>query len=447
MTPSSARPGSATISRTRRRPSVSVPTCTTRSTLAATVGTTNAVPMFSPASRGSVHIFTTASRALLACNVHMPGRPEFRAIRRSRHSSWRTSPTTIREGRIRSASLTSRRSGISPVPSRFAWRVCMATTSGSGTRSSKTSSLVTYTCSGLRSGDVRAAISPGLSKDRSGISPNVVIQQLECEEYAQEHGWEVVGIFADNDISASRYSTKPRHGYQELLHAIRGNRVDVVLCTEVSRLYRRIDELIELIKLAEHTRLRRIETTDGNGYDLSTGEGIHNAISAVNNAQLESRKISDRSKRKKKAMARSGLFGGGRRPFGYDYISATRTNQGQVLEPGRLVPNMREAQAIKEAATRITGGSSVRSVALWLNDEGLLTTLGNRWTPFNLKRLLLSRTLLGIRTHRTLDPQTHQPVTQEHPGTWPAILDEVTHERLRIVLNDEAKLLGMDKRQ
>ncbi len=75
--------------------------------------------------------------------VHMPGSPLFRAMRRSRHSSCRTSPTMIRSGRIRSASLTSRRSLTSPVPSRFGCRVCIATTSGSGTRSSKTSSQVT----------------------------------------------------------------------------------------------------------------------------------------------------------------------------------------------------------------------------------------------------------------------------------------------------------------
>jgi hypothetical protein len=150
MTPPSARPGSATISRTRRCPDGSVPTCTTRSTLDATVGTTNAVPMFSPAKSGRVHIFTTASRALFACRVHMPGRPLFNAISRSRHSSWRTSPTTIREGRIRSASLTSRRSGISPAPSRLGWRVCIETTSGSGTRNSKTSSQVmTRSCAGI----------------------------------------------------------------------------------------------------------------------------------------------------------------------------------------------------------------------------------------------------------------------------------------------------------
>ncbi len=49
----------------------------------------------------------------------------------------------IRDGRIRRASLTSLRSWISPVPSRLAWRVCIDTTSGNGTRSSKTSSQVT----------------------------------------------------------------------------------------------------------------------------------------------------------------------------------------------------------------------------------------------------------------------------------------------------------------
>ncbi len=57
--------------------------------------------------------------------------PQFSAMSRSRHSSWRTSPTMIRSGRIRSASLTSRRSRTSPVPSRLACRVCIDTTSGS----------------------------------------------------------------------------------------------------------------------------------------------------------------------------------------------------------------------------------------------------------------------------------------------------------------------------
>ena len=112
------------------------------STDAATVGTTNEAETFSPASSGSVHILTSASRAELACRVHMPGSPLLSAINRSRHSSCRTSPTISRDGRIRSASFTRRRSGISPGALQVGCRVCMPTTSGSGSCSSKTSSTV-----------------------------------------------------------------------------------------------------------------------------------------------------------------------------------------------------------------------------------------------------------------------------------------------------------------
>jgi DNA invertase Pin-like site-specific DNA recombinase len=54
-----------------------------------------------------------------------------------------------------------------------------------------------------------------------------------------------------------------------------------------------------------------IQTTSDSGYDLATGVGIHNAVSAVNNAVLESRKISERTKRKKKAQAKAGVYSGG----------------------------------------------------------------------------------------------------------------------------------------
>ena len=73
----------------------------------------------------------------------MPGSPELSASSRSRHSAARTSPTRMRLGRIRSASLTRSRRTISPVCSSPACRVCIATQSGWLNRSSKTSSALT----------------------------------------------------------------------------------------------------------------------------------------------------------------------------------------------------------------------------------------------------------------------------------------------------------------
>jgi site-specific DNA recombinase len=293
---------------------------------------------------------------------------------------------------------------------------------------------------------MRAAIYPRLSKDRSGISENVEVQIAECETYAEAHSWTVVGVYPDNDLSASKYSTKPRPGYQALLAAICANQIDVVVVTEMERLYRRIDELTHLIKLAESTSLRRIEKTDGNGYDLSTGEGIHNAISSVNNAQLESRKISDRSRRKKGAQARAGLFSGGRRPFGYDYIPAERDSQGSVIAPGRLVPNPKEVAALRYAALRILSGATTRAVARDLNQREIFTTMGNLWRPHTLKRTLLAKYVLGIREHRYTDPATTKHISREYQATWPAILHRQTWEKLHVILNDESRFVGANKR-
>ncbi len=97
-----------------------------------------------------MHILVSASRAEFAWIVHMPGKPLFKASRRSRHSSPRTSPTMIRDGRIRSDSLTRSRSRTSPVPSRPACRVCIETQSGIGSLISKTSSqLITRSLPGI----------------------------------------------------------------------------------------------------------------------------------------------------------------------------------------------------------------------------------------------------------------------------------------------------------
>jgi site-specific DNA recombinase len=209
---------------------------------------------------------------------------------------------------------------------------------------------------------VRAAIYARLSKDRSGLSVNVGIQEAEAREYAAEHGHEVVAVHSDNDLSASRYSSKPRPGYEALWRAIESGSVEAVIVTEMTRLYRRLEELLDLIHLAERTNLKSIETTDGVGYRLNTGEGIHAAVAAINNAVLESRKISDRQRRKQAAKAREGLSHGGRGPLAtgratwsltkmkptflgkwvIDYLPATRSKRSPT---GAMIKDLQPAKA------------------------------------------------------------------------------------------------------
>lgn len=243
-----------------------------------------------------------------------------------------------------------------------------------------------------------AAVYARLSRKRKtadnpeGLSENVQIQTAESKAYAEDKIWPVVGTFQDDDRSASKFSRKPRPDYNRMIEAIKRNEIEVILCTEMPRLYRRIEELLEVIKLAETTRLRRIETTDGVSYDLSTPEGIHQAIGAVNNAMLESARLSKRQKRKKAAQARQGKINGGGRAYGY-------TKDGMSLVP-------EEVAILHEARDRYLAGETIKAIVRDFNARGL-----GPWRIENFSRMLFKKRYIGIREHNGA----------EYPAQWPAI--------------------------
>jgi site-specific DNA recombinase len=92
-----------------------------------------------------------------------------------------------------------------------------------------------------------------LSKERGKFSDSVANQKAEEQEYFEREGWpwDESLVFADNDMSASKYATKPRPGYLELLAAIRASRVELILVTEISRLCRTLVDAVESISLTK----------------------------------------------------------------------------------------------------------------------------------------------------------------------------------------------------
>lgn len=251
-----------------------------------------------------------------------------------------------------------------------------------------------------------AAIYSRLSKNRRGLSENCQIQEAEGLDYAEDKNWHVVGTYSDDDISASKFSSKPRPDFDRLISDIEAGLIEVVICTEMTRLYRRLEELLELIRMAARTRLRGIWTTDDIGYDLSTPEGIHAAVAAVNNAALESAKLSKRIKRKKAARAREGMSSGGPRPYGY-------TADGLGLVPD-------EVAILVEAKDRYLAGETIRDIVRDYYRRGLRGTAGQAWRVENFQRLLFHKRYIGIRVHNDA----------EYPAVWPAIFTREEWERM-----------------
>ena len=116
-------------------------------------------------------------------------------------------------------------------------------------------------------------------------------------------------------------------------------------------------------------------------------------------------------------MAAAGrLSGGGTRPYGY-------ASDRRTIRPG-------EAAVIRETATRLLAGESVRSICTALNERGERTVTGAEWTQQTLRRMLASARISGQREHRGVIVG---------PAEWPGILTPADTERIRALFSDPAR--------
>jgi DNA invertase Pin-like site-specific DNA recombinase len=268
---------------------------------------------------------------------------------------------------------------------------------------------------------MRAAVYCRISDDADGTGLGVDRQRKDCEALIAGRGWDVAGVYTDNDISA--YTGKVRPAYRRLLGDIRSGDVDAVVAWHPDRLHRTPRELEEFITIVEKAGTR-VESVTAGSIDLSTPSGRAVARTLGAWARFESEHKAERIVRKHAELAEAGVpVLGGTRCFGYRRVDGPN---GKPLKPGRLEIVPSEATLIRDAAQRILAGDSIRGIAADWNRCGIATTTGGRWRPSSLRRLLLSARIAGIR-------DLHGVVSE---GTWPAIIDRMTHDRLRSLLRD-----------
>jgi site-specific DNA recombinase len=271
-----------------------------------------------------------------------------------------------------------------------------------------------------------ARLSADDEKDPELRGENVGLQLDECEMFrSQRLDWCHVASFKDNDISASAYAGEARPDFENLMALVRDNGVDVILCVEVTRLFRRPLEAETLIDLVwtKKTTFHTLVTTRGGYYDLRTSAGRKAVRDAVNAAAGESDNISDRARVKKGAMAKKGLPNGGRRPYGF--------------EKDQITHRASEITAMHEMAARIIKGESPLRIIGDLNERDIKTAEGGKWTKGTMIAMLRRKRYFewgnsgkGIRVHKGA----------EYMAVWDAVFDAVTSELLQAAMKVDEQL-------
>jgi DNA invertase Pin-like site-specific DNA recombinase len=261
-----------------------------------------------------------------------------------------------------------------------------------------------------------AAIYCRISADRTGLAAGVTRQEADGRSLAAERGWEVAGVYVDNDLSA--FSGRPRPEYRRLLEDIKAGVVTAVLAWHPDRLYRRMRDLEEFIEVIEAAGVD-VATVKAGDIDLASPSGRMVARNLGVAAQYESEHKAERLARKHEEIATEGRWKGGPRPYGY------RPLGGGCLE---VVPE--EAEVIREAARRVLAGESVYGVARDLSERKLPTARGSQWRTPTLRGILASPTVAGYREH-------HGTIVGK--AKWEPILDEATWRRLRLMIRDPSR--------
>ena len=163
---------------------------------------------------------------------------------------------------------------------------------------------------------MRAALYPRVSTEEQHINGlSLPAQKKALEEYALAHGYEIVGVYADEGISARKPVMK-RPALLRLLEDVKKDKIDIILVTKLDRWFRNIKEyhITQEILEAHHCHWKTIYEN----YDTSTANGqmVINIMLSV--AQSESDRTSERIKtvfrfKESQGMVPTGMCA----PYGY----------------------------------------------------------------------------------------------------------------------------------
>ena len=246
---------------------------------------------------------------------------------------------------------------------------------------------------------IPAVIYARFSSDKQRIE-SIEDQERVCRAYAEGHGMEVVGTYADEALSGT---SDHRPQFLKMVADARGRRWDVVLVYKFDRFSRdRYDSAVYKHRL----KLCGVHVVSATEWVPETPEGVLMESVLEGYAEFYSRQLAQNVRRGMEGNARKCLTNGVR-VFGY----RTAPDGTYEVEPD-------EAEIVREAFSRYVGGEALGSILVDMRARGVTSSKGNPVSRKWVDTLVHNRRYLG--------EYSWGGVTV--PGGMPAIVDPATFE-------------------
>lgn len=265
-------------------------------------------------------------------------------------------------------------------------------------------------------------------------SVSIARQLQSCRQYAEARGWEVVGEFVDDGVSATASRPEERPGWSSLLLAAA---FDAVVIWKVDRLARRVLDFLHADETLRQRGAGLVAVEDP--IDMMSPQGRAFAVMLAVFGEMEAEAIRARVRGARAQLLKDGRWPGGGVPYGYRSVANPRG-------PGRiLIQDPVQSPWLREAVEIALEGGTVNAIATWLTKTGAPlphrqgsshAARNTAWNRQTVDGLLRNPVLAGMTPHnpgRAKSAKRADPfaVVRDEKG------DPVVNESLSIISAEE----------
>lgn len=217
------------------------------------------------------------------------------------------------------------------------------------------------------------------------------------EKIKSNPNWEFVGVYADEGISGTQ--VKNRTEFQRMIDDALNGKIDIIIAKSISRFARNTLDTLKYVRLLrEHNVDVYFEKENIHTLKLDS-EMFLTLYSAF--AQAESESTSLNVKMGLNAKMKRGEPVGNQNCYGYVWNEQTK----------ELEINEEQAEVVRLIFDLYIKGLGGRTIAHKLNDKGILTYFGKKWSQSSINRVIRNEKYVGDllgQKYYVVDPLSHK---------------------------------------
>lgn len=205
-------------------------------------------------------------------------------------------------------------------------------------------------------------------------------QKAHYEDYIKSNvDWEYAGIFYDEGITGTKKEC--RDGLNSLIDSCEKGLVDLVITKSISRFSRNTTDCLELVRKLIGLKVTVIFEKENINTESMESELMLSILSSLAESELVS--ISENSKWSIQKRFQNGTYIISYPPYGYENVG------GEMI----VVPE--QAEIVKKIFEYTLAGKSTHAIAKELNDCGVTSKKGGKWTPGAINAIIRNEKFTG----------------------------------------------------